>query len=47
MPAAARPTAVIVSAAMKKGVTPPMKRPITTSGSMRLIPVARRPTAFA
>ncbi len=46
MPAAARPTAVIVSAAMKNGVTPPTNRPMTTSGSIRLMPVSRNPTAL-
>ena len=44
IPCAARPTAVIVSAATKNGRHPPRKRPITTSGSRMLIPLSCRPT---
>ena len=47
IPAAARPTAVMVKAATRKGSIPPMKRPTTTSGLVRSIPAACRPTLEA
>ncbi len=47
MPWAARPTAVMVWAPTKNGITPPMKSPMTTIGSTRLMPVWLSPTAAA
>ena len=47
MPSAARPTAVIVTAAMKNGMQPPMKKPMTTMGSTRSRPPAGIPVAVA
>ena len=43
----ARPTAVIVRAAMKKGSVPPMNNPITTNGFTRSMPLSASPTSLA